>query len=78
MEKELEERAVPIPRLSCAFSGGFMFISRIFKWIFRSPPPRPDQSVIPHFFLGMGKKRKRQEGERSASVQERGGKIKAK
>lgn len=55
-----------------------MFISRIFKWIFRSPPPRPDQSVIPHFFLGTGKKRKRQEGERSASVQERGGKNKSK
>lgn len=52
----------------------FMCISRIFKCIFKSPPPKPDQSVIPLFFFEG--KSKRQEGEKLASVQEWRGKSK--
>lgn len=78
MEKELEERSVPIPRFSCAFSGGFMFISTIFKWIFRSPPPRPDQSVIPHFLGGMGKEEKKTGRRKTGICSGKGGKNKSK
>lgn len=52
-----------------------MLVPRIFQWIFRSPPPRPDQSVIPHFWGGGNREEEKKTGRRK--IRKRG-KIKAK